>query len=348
MKITTRTDGQPRLWRSRWAAIGAAVAVTLGAGGLATVGAGTTQSVFVPVSPQRVLDTRINLGLSGPMVSTQNRTLDVTGTIQIVATGDRKTTASIVPDGATAIVANLTAVGATDRGYVSIRPGDVTGVPSTSNLNITSPGGVFPNSVTVQLPTSGSQAGRVGLYFASPQSGATTHLLLDIVGYYVAGSGVPGPEGPQGPKGPTGATGATGPRGPAAWETIPSGTTIIGPLNFDSVQASDGSSDEYYVPLGGVAPVALTDANVNFAPPSDGGSAFGDQNTGCTGTVDTPTAPAGKVCIYVRYAGGVDRASTAGWAPFFQPDRGFNIGINPSGTAGGDMYLFGSWAYTAP
>ena len=44
------------LVRSRWAAIGAAVAVTLGAGGLISVGASNDTSSLVPITPTRVLD----------------------------------------------------------------------------------------------------------------------------------------------------------------------------------------------------------------------------------------------------------------------------------------------------
>jgi len=48
------------LVRSRWAAIGAAVAVTLGGGGLIGVSAtnGAGQSSYSPVTPVRILDTR--------------------------------------------------------------------------------------------------------------------------------------------------------------------------------------------------------------------------------------------------------------------------------------------------
>ena len=44
--------------RSRWAAIGAAVAVTLGAGGLISVNAADDTSSLVPITPERILDTR--------------------------------------------------------------------------------------------------------------------------------------------------------------------------------------------------------------------------------------------------------------------------------------------------
>lgn len=341
--MSTRRSGDStrRLWRSRWAAFGAAVAVTLGAGGLIEVGAsGTTQSVFVPVTPQRVLDTRSNIGLSGPMASQRIRTLDVTGAIAVVGDNGAPRSATVVPDGATAIVANVTAVRPTSTGFVTVVPGSATSAPTTSTVNITSLGGSFPNATTVQIPTSGSSAGRIGLYFFANSPGGTTDLLLDIVGYYVPGSSGSGSQGPAGPAGPA------GPQGPAAWEEIPSGTVITGALNFDGQQPSDGSSDEINIPIGGIAPVALTDGKVNFAPTS--GGSFGDQDATCTGTVNNPTAPAGKVCIYVAFSDGIVRSSTAGWAPFYEADRGFNVGIVPAGDPGADMYLFGAWAYTAP
>lgn len=323
-----------RLVRSRWAAFGAAVAVTLGAGGLVTVGAASNQSVFVPVSPQRVLDTRFDIGLTGAMTSGSNRTLDVTGNVAVVRAGNTPGTATIVPEGATAIVANVTAVRPTSTGFVTVRPGNVTGTPTTSNVNITGPGGSYPNAVTVELTASGT----IGLYFFADQAGGVTHLLLDIVGYYV-----PSPGGGEGLTG-TDSSGS----GVSPWDTIPSGQTLAGPLNFDGHQAGDGSSDEFFIPFGAVAPAPLANTKVNFAPVGDGGGAFGDQDAACTGSADAPTAPVGKVCIYVAFAGGVDRDSTAGWAPFHLADRGFNIGIVPAGNPGDDMYLFGSWAYTAP
>jgi YVTN family beta-propeller protein len=180
------------LVRSRWAAVGAAVAVTLGAGGLVSVSADSgAQSVFTAVEPARVLDTRVAVGLAGVFQGGTARKLKVTGPVEVALAGGGTTTATVVPTGATAIVANLTAVRPTGQGYVAIRPGDATGIPSTSNLNVT-PGGVFPNLVTVQLDTQG----RVDLFYS--RTGSSTDLLLDIVGYYLEGQGTPGPEGPPG------------------------------------------------------------------------------------------------------------------------------------------------------
>lgn len=169
--------------RSRWAAIGAAVAVTLGAGGLVSVSADTDTSVFVAVTPTRVLDTRVNVGLAGVFAGGVARKLDVTGSIAVVEAGGTVTNRVVVPDGATAIVANLTAAEPTARGFVSIRPGSATGRPTTSNINVPGPGVNIPNSVTVEIPTSGPNVGFVDLFY-SP-AGQTTHLLLDVVGYYV-------------------------------------------------------------------------------------------------------------------------------------------------------------------
>jgi hypothetical protein len=176
-------QGSGPLWRSRWAAIGAAIAVTLGAGGLVSVRAATPQSVFVAVTPQRVLDTRFDIGLTGAFVGGQGRTLDVTGTVPVVLPGNERGSAVVVPDGATAIVANVTALRPTSTGFVSVRPGSATGTPTTSNVNITNAGGVYPNSVTVEIPTAGAAAGRINLFFFADSPGGTTQLLLDILGY---------------------------------------------------------------------------------------------------------------------------------------------------------------------
>ena len=94
------------LWRSRWAAIGAAVAVSLGAGGLfvAQAAPGPSESTIVTVTPERILDTRdpVNLGLNGPFTSAVSQKLQVTGSIP-TATG----TKTVVPAGATGVLLNV-------------------------------------------------------------------------------------------------------------------------------------------------------------------------------------------------------------------------------------------------
>ncbi len=176
---------QPRRrgWRSRWAAIGAAVAVSFGAGGIyiGNAASGSAPSSFVAITPVRVLDTRSNLGLTGVFTSPTSRDLLVTGSID---TADGVQT--VVPAGVTAVSLNVTVVGPTADGFLSVRPADATGAPTTSSLNFAA-GQVIPNAVTVKVPTSGGDAGRIEItYNALGVEGPTTHILVDIVGYYQA------------------------------------------------------------------------------------------------------------------------------------------------------------------
>ncbi len=169
---TNRTDERRPLWRSRWAAIGAAVAVSLGGGGLFVANAASSPpSSVVTIDPVRILDTRTDVGLEGPFVSAQSQKLQVAGT-----TG--------VPQGATGVLLNVTVVAPTADGFLSVRPGDATGAPSTSSLNFTA-GDIVPNAVQVGLPTAGENAGKIDItYDAFGQAGPTTEVLIDVVGYF--------------------------------------------------------------------------------------------------------------------------------------------------------------------
>ncbi len=194
--------------RSRWAAVGAAVAVSLGAGSIAVTSASEgASSSFVSITPARILDTRTGVGLEGPFSSPTPRVLQVTGA---VPTADGP--ATVVPAGATGVVLNVTAVQPTADGFISVRPDGTPGPPTTSNLNFRA-GDIIPNAVTVALPSSG----RIELtYDAFGAPGPTTEVLVDVTGFYVAGgAGEPGPQGPQGPEGPAGPRGDAGPPGPA-------------------------------------------------------------------------------------------------------------------------------------
>ena len=184
-------DGRRYLWRSRWAAIGAAVAVSFGGGGLFVANAASSApSSVVSIDPVRILDTRdpVNIGLPGPFVSAASQKLQVTG--------------SVVPSGATGVLLNVTVTAPSANGFLSIRPGDATGAASTSSLNF-NPGQTVPNSVQVALPTAGANAGQIDItYDAYGVKGPTTDVLIDVVGYMVAGGAGTGPPGPAGPAGP--------------------------------------------------------------------------------------------------------------------------------------------------
>ena len=219
--VRNAANGGRGLWRSRWAAIGAAVAVTLGGGGLFAVQAASSPaSSVVTITPVRAIDTRSDVGLDGPLVSAVSQKLKVPG--------------GAVPAGATGVLLNVTVVAPTAAGFVTIRPGDATGTPSTSSLNFDT-GADVANSVQVGLPITGPNAGEIDItYDAYGAAGPSTDMVIDIVGYMIpGGGGATGPAGPTGatgaagPAGPTGATGAAGPQGPGF--SNGTGPTDIGP-----------------------------------------------------------------------------------------------------------------------
>ena len=195
-----------RLFGIRGFVAGVVVASVVGAGGLAVVRAtsgSSSASSFVPVTPVRVLDTRSDLGLV-EVTDGVAGTLKVTGSIP-TATSSGVVNAVVVPAGATAVVLNVTAVNPTAGGYVSLRPGDATGPPTVSTLNVTA-GGTFPNGATITVPTTGTYAGQIKVWYeAEGTTVGSTELLIDIAGYYELASA-----GPAGPKGDTGAAGTNG------------------------------------------------------------------------------------------------------------------------------------------
>jgi hypothetical protein len=186
-------------------------------GGFAVVRAtsgSSSASSFVPVSPVRVLDTRSDLGLVAVTDGVAG-TLKVTGSIPF-AVPEGVVTAVVVPMGATAVVLNVTAVNPTSAGYVSLRPGDATGAPTVSTLNVTA-GGTFPNGATITVPTTGAHAGEIQVWYeAEGTTVGSTELLIDIAGYYeLASSGTAGAKGDPGTAGAKGDPGTAGTNGAA-------------------------------------------------------------------------------------------------------------------------------------
>ena len=394
------------LLRVRWAALGAAVAVSLG-GGVVWVanasGAGTSSS-YVPIVPCRLADTRpeTNVGTrSTQIVAGESAIFQVTG-----SNGGCN-----IPASATGIASNVTAANPTATSFLAVFPADAA-FPNVSNLNWAAMGPPVPNQVTVALSAGGAIK-------AFNHSGGVD-VIIDIVGYYV-----PSNSGPQGPAGLTGAQGAAGAagtngtpgvagangtpgtagtnglagapgvtgangtpgaagtnglagapgvagangtpgvagtngvdgtngtngaRGFSAWDTIPTGVTVTGTITYDSHLSGNAWNDIVTVDLPGVAPVALTLADVNF----DANSGALDADATCTGTAAAPTAPPGKVCIYLDSFDNVDIANTSAEQGLLDT-RSISIAITPSllvpigpGPDYGDEYLFASWAYTAP
>ena len=160
--------------RTRWAAIGAACAVVLGAGGLGVVSATTSsgdRAIYVPVTQVRVLDTRL-----GEKVVNETVRLVIEG---IITTADG-TSQQVVPTDASAVAINITATSTRkngDYGYVNVFPCTASSdsAPNTSSLNFEN-GIDIANAVNVTTSANGS----ICLYVFG-----TADLLVDVAGYYV-------------------------------------------------------------------------------------------------------------------------------------------------------------------
>jgi hypothetical protein len=168
-------DSRPprQVSRSRWAAIGAAVAVSLGAGGIGLTQAISTNggNVYVPVAPCRLFDTRpgtVNVGPRAiPLGAGETYTQQVSGDNgQCVG----------IPVDATGVAMNVTAVDATAAGYLTLFPADLGTPPNASNLNWVPGAPPTPNKVDVKL----SATGAIKLFNAA----GTVNVLADVVGYY--------------------------------------------------------------------------------------------------------------------------------------------------------------------
>ncbi|TPW13995.1 MAG: hypothetical protein FD127_1697, partial [Acidimicrobiaceae bacterium] len=128
--------------RSRWAAIGAAVAVSMGAGGVLTTSASVdfgVRTVLVPITPCRLIDTRRPTDNVGPRATPLGA-----GEIYEAAVRGANGRCTI-PSDAVAVELSIVAVNATAASFLTAFPSDVLR-PNASNLNW----------VANQAPTSGS------------------------------------------------------------------------------------------------------------------------------------------------------------------------------------------------
>ena len=198
-------------------------------------------------------------------------------------------------------------------------------------------------------------------------SGKQKKEVTKIAKKYAGKNGAPGaqgPAGPQGPKGDAGADGAPGAIGPTG-PTGPTGKTLTGPTGVTGPTGPTGQTGftaslpsgktetggwalaagtrapeviSFPIPL--AAPIA--ESNVHYVT-SPGGS--------CTGTVGSPTAAAGHLCIYVNSATGSLTEPT-----IFTLDGIFELGASRAGallapeaiTTSFTPAVYGAWAVTAP
>ena len=123
-------------------------------------------ATYTPVTPRRVLDTRSGVGAPAGKVGP--------GRSVGLVVRDPARAQDPVPAGATAVILNVTVVGATVPTYVTAFPSG-TPAPLASNVNLR-PGETVPNLVTVQLGTDGAVSLR--------NAAGSVHLVADLAGYY--------------------------------------------------------------------------------------------------------------------------------------------------------------------
>ncbi|HTE65909.1 MAG TPA: hypothetical protein VK736_06585, partial [Candidatus Binatia bacterium] len=123
-------------------------------------------ATYRPLAPVRSLDTRFGNGLTGTFATAVPRTWQVAGRDGI-------------PAGAVAVTGNATVTGQTSGGWVTVTPNPVA-MPATSTLNFPA-ADTRANGLTVALGSGGTLS---AVYHGS--SGASTHLVFDVTGYYLA------------------------------------------------------------------------------------------------------------------------------------------------------------------
>ena len=126
--------------------------------------AGDADATYNPLPPVRALDSRVGTGLTGAFEPDKPRQLNITGLPEI-------------PADATAVTGNLTVVGQTKAGFLSITKTSIAN-PTTSTLNFPL-GDTRANGISVPL----NGAGGLWIVYKAP-AGASTHVILDVTGYY--------------------------------------------------------------------------------------------------------------------------------------------------------------------
>ncbi len=136
-------------------------------------------SDFVGVSPQRILDTRCAASPQ-PSYCSSEALPEANAMLGQMSPGTSITVqvggTAAVPSAATAVVANLTAVGPTGPGFLTVYPSG-SAQPTISDVNFPASVPAVPNLTVVSLPSSGS----VVIYNGSS---GTVNVLLDVVGYF--------------------------------------------------------------------------------------------------------------------------------------------------------------------
>jgi len=210
-------------------------------------------------------------------------------------------------------------------------------------------------------------------YAAAGLSGKQKKEVAKIARKYGGRRGRTGPAGPEGPQGPTGPAGPAGKSGTSvklsAAGGCPSGGTKL-TLGSESREVCNGRQGpagptETVLPNGATEvgvwsfvgkEVFSTFANISYplmvpSAPAFNWVFFGETNPNCPGSVSSPEALPGNLCVYAR------EVAHAGSGTNGAPEPPFGASLNPDPKAGlvmefvieagAEGYGYGTWAVTA-
>ena len=121
-------------------------------------------SAFTPMTPQRLVDTRTGVGgVGGRLTAEASVDVQVTGKLGI-------------PDTASAVMINVTAVDSGGRGYLQVVPRGRAALRSSSTLNVDAPGQTIPNAAFAPI----GDAGQITVFTTF-----ATDLVIDVSGYFL-------------------------------------------------------------------------------------------------------------------------------------------------------------------
>ena len=143
----------------------------------AQLGSLSSDLVFTPVTPCRILDTREPGGNTGKLVADVARSYLGFVASSFAVQGGSATNCNMVADTKTAaIVVNFTVVYPATAGYITVFPAN-TSAPLAATLNFNA-GDIVGNNATLKLNQT------AGEYQFKVYSTSQTHLVADVVGYY--------------------------------------------------------------------------------------------------------------------------------------------------------------------
>jgi hypothetical protein len=132
-----------------------------------------TNNLYVPITPCRVVDTRL---AGGKFVSGTTRTYLIAGTTGFAAQGGNASGCGI-PPAATAVAANLTANGPSVGGYLRAWPSTISTEPNATVLTyLAGPGNISGATLSIAPGVAQSLTVR--------NHSGTTDLVIDVTGYY--------------------------------------------------------------------------------------------------------------------------------------------------------------------